>query len=357
MSRLQQLLSWVADHTTKTVGFLGALAALGFSTLYIVSKLWPGLLPDTTVSEVTTISPSEIHIGQAADITGANLKDVLSAHLTKGQIDKRIFLLPISDTRLAVSIPQGIDPETYNLELKIEGKDGRLTAGKLEVISGIIRPPNGGQDTPIVFANLNWDTARMQNAIARFIVENGYGYPTDSLPDLPGQAGDVFKSLVSGSINVYLEVWLPNLREEWEEALEIGSVIPLGKSLDVTWQSGFVVPTYMVDGNSDTGNLNAQAPGLVHVKDIKDHTEVFAKAGSGGKAVLWNCPPIWGCAKINEGQVRSYGLSDVIDLRNPGSLEELENKVILATEDGLAWLGYMWSPIKCGLNQAGGTKV
>ena len=141
MSRLQQLLSWVADHTTKTVGFLGALAALGFSTLYIVSKLWPGLLPDTTVSEVTTISPSEIHIGQAADITGANLKDVLSAHLTKGQIDKRIFLLPISDTRLAVSIPQCIDPETYNPELKIEGKDGRLTAGKLEVISGIIRPP------------------------------------------------------------------------------------------------------------------------------------------------------------------------------------------------------------------------
>jgi glycine betaine/proline transport system substrate-binding protein len=60
----------------------------------------------------------------------------------------------------------------------------------------------------------------MQNAIARFIVENGCGYPTDSIPDLPGSADDIWKSLVNGSINVYLELWLPNLREEWEQALE-----------------------------------------------------------------------------------------------------------------------------------------
>ena len=58
----------------------------------------------------------------------------------------------------------------------------------------------------IIFANLNWDTAHMQNAIARVIVENGYGYPTDSNPDLPGSADDVWKSLVNGSINVYLEL-------------------------------------------------------------------------------------------------------------------------------------------------------
>ena len=141
----------------------------------------------------------------------------------------------------------------------------------------------------IIFANLNWDTARMQNAIARFIVENGYGYPTDSIPDLPGSADDIWKSLVNGSINVYLELWLPNLREEWEQALESGSVIPLGKSLDVTWQSGFVVPTYMIEGDPVTGN--ALTPDLRTVQDLRNYTCVFAKPDSDGKPVLWNCPP------------------------------------------------------------------
>ena len=42
----------------------------------------------------------------------------------------------------------------------------------------------------------------------------------------------------------------------------------------------------------------------------------------------------------------AYGLNDVIELRNPDSEEELFNKVLLATEEKLAWLGYMWSPTK-----------
>lgn len=302
------------------------------------------MLPETSVSEVKTISPSEIHAGQSADITGTNLEDVLGAYLTKGQIDTRIFLLPISETRLTVSIPQGIDPETYNLELKIEGKDSRLTAGELEVISGRIQSRDAREQPPIIFANLNWDSVRMQNAIARFIVENGYGYTTDTIPDLPGHAEDVFKSLVNGSIQVDMEVWLPNLRKEWEKALESGAVIPLGKSLDVTWQSGFVVPTYTIKGDPTTGNT--LAPGLRTVHDLKNYTEVFAKPGSGGKAVLWNCPPFWNCSKINEGQVRAYGLDDVIELRNPGTEEEFFNKLLLATEGKTAWLGYMWSPTK-----------
>jgi len=182
----------------------------------------------------------------------------------------------------------------------------------------------------------------VQNAIARFIVEEGYGYPTDAIPEQPGQSDDVWRSLLTGNIQVDMEVWLPNLREEWEAALEDGSVIPLGKSLDLTWQSAFVVPTYLIEGNPGTGT--AQAPGLRTVQDLRDYADVFAKPGSGGKAVLWNCLAKWKCSKINEKQVRAYGLADVIQLRDPGSDEELFNKVLLANENQLPWLGYMWGP-------------
>ena len=191
----------------------------------------------------------------------------------------------------------------------------------------------------MIFAKLNWDTARLQNAIARFIIEKGYGYETD---EVPGRTDDVWKSLVNGNIQVYMEVWLPNQREEWEKALEHGSVIPLGKSLDLAWQSAFVVPTYMVRGNP--GSATAYAPGLGTVQDLRNHAEVFAKPGSGGKAVLWNCPAGSKCAKINEKQVRAYGLDGVIELRDPGSSEALVEKLLLANESRLPWLGFMWGP-------------
>ena len=44
---------------------------------------------------------------------------------------------------------------------------------------------------PIVFSDLNWTSAQVQNRIAQYIVEEGYGYPTDvvfgaTLPLLQG---------------------------------------------------------------------------------------------------------------------------------------------------------------------------
>ena len=32
---------------------------------------------------------------------------------------------------------------------------------------------------PIVFSDLNWTSAQFQNRVAQYIVEKGYGYPTD----------------------------------------------------------------------------------------------------------------------------------------------------------------------------------
>jgi len=58
--------------------------------------------------------------------------------------------------------------------------------------------------------------------------------------------------------------------------------------------------------------------------------------------------PIWNCSKINKGQVRAYGLDDVIELRDPGSEEALFKEVLQATKQRRAWLGFMWSPTKAG---------
>ena len=44
-----------------------------------------------------------------------------------------------------------------------------------------VMAPEGPKDT-IVFSDLNWTSAQVQNRIAQYIVEHGYGYPTDVIP-------------------------------------------------------------------------------------------------------------------------------------------------------------------------------
>ena len=181
----------------------------------------------------------------------------------------------------------------------------------------------------IVFADLNWDTAQIQNAIARRKVEDGFGYPTEAVF---GGAGPLWQGLVTGDIDVAMEIWLPNLRELWEPAVATGEVIELGKSLDDNWQSAFVVPTYVVEQN----------PGLKTVQDLRDHIDIFPKER--GQAVLMNCLAVWRCSGINDSQVKAYGLDDIITLQDPGSAAGLFASLEGAYAKGEPWLGYLWGP-------------
>ena len=181
----------------------------------------------------------------------------------------------------------------------------------------------------IIFADLDWDSAQIQNAIARRIVEDGYGYPTDAIF---GETVPLWQELVRGHIDVTMEIWLPNQQEVWGPALAKGEVVPLGKSLDDNWQSAYVVPTYVVEQN----------PGLKSVQDLRDHIDIFPQEG--GKAVLVSCLAVWHCSGVNEAQFASYGLDDVITLQDPGSQASLFASLEGAYAKGEPWLGYLWGP-------------
>ena len=65
---------------------------------------------------------------------------------------------------------------------------------------------DSGEKETIVFSGLNWDSAQVQNAVARYIIENGYGYPTDHIE---GATVPLFQGLLKGEIDVTMEIWLP----------------------------------------------------------------------------------------------------------------------------------------------------
>ncbi|PZC47299.1 MAG: glycine betaine/proline transport system substrate-binding protein [Chloroflexi bacterium] len=199
----------------------------------------------------------------------------------------------------------------------------------------VVATPTPAPKDVIIFSDLNWDSIQLQNRIAMFIVENGYGYPVDTVT---GNTISGFVGLEQGDMHVTMEIWLPNQQVVWDKAIRRGDIQSVGSSLDDNWQSAFVIPTYVAEAN----------PGLKTVADLKkpEYMNLFVTPDSRGKARLVTCVPGWECEKTNENKIVAYGLEDVIDLRNPGSGAGLFADLEGAYQRGDNWLGYLWGPTK-----------
>ena len=265
--------------------------------------------------------------GATADDIAALVREAVSAipapapGVTRSEVESAI-------ASAVVGIQTGVSQAEVEAAIAsgVAGLEPGVTAGEVQdIVAMALEEPKG----TIVFADLNWDSAQIQNAIARFIVEKGYGYPTDAIF---GATVPLWPGLLGGDIDVSMEIWLPNQKDVWEPALARGEVIPVGKSLDDNWQTAYVVPTYVVEQN----------PGLKTVQDIRDHLDLFPQEG--GKVVLWNCLSAWACSAVNEAQLTAYGLDDVITLKDPGSQAGLFASLQGSYEKGEYWLGYLWGP-------------
>jgi glycine betaine/proline transport system substrate-binding protein len=185
----------------------------------------------------------------------------------------------------------------------------------------------------ITFTDLDWPSAHIQTAIAAYIVEEGYGYPTDrvTLGTIPG-----FVALSSGDTQISMEIWLPHQQAIWDAAIADGTVLGVGKSLDDNWQSSYVIPGYTQDAN----------PGLVSVLDLKkpEYQALFASIETGDKAYSVGCIPGWACEVINEEKIVGYGLEDHVELVNPGSASALDAVIRGAFEKEEDLLFYYWGP-------------
>ena len=183
----------------------------------------------------------------------------------------------------------------------------------------------------IVFSDLNWTSSEIQVRAAAYIVEHGYGYPTELIA---GDTVSLFQGLINGDTHVTMEIW-PG-QQPWIDDLEDPSIIEfLGDSLDTNWE-GWVVPQYVKDAN----------PGLVSVSDLPDYMELFVTADSRGKARFIDCVPGWACEQANGNKVIAYGLEDVLELVKPGSGAALFEDLESTYNRGEPWLGYIWGPTK-----------
>ena len=183
----------------------------------------------------------------------------------------------------------------------------------------------------VIFGDLDWPSAQLQNRIAQYLVEFGYGYSTDVKF---GSTLPLFEDLENGVTHVAMEIWLPNQEEEWGLAIAEGAVISLGKSLGTDWQSAFVIPAY----------LQEQYPDLDNVEDLKEqkYKDLFKTAETGNKARLVSCGIGWACEGENAAQIQGHGLEEHVRIVNAADGDALNSDLVNAYERRDPWLGYQW---------------
>ena len=211
------------------------------------------------------------------------------------------------------------------VEVEVE-KEVQVT----RVVEVEVMAPEGPKET-IIFSDLNWTSAQVQNRVAQYIADKGYGYPTDVVF---GSTLPLFQGLRAGDTHVTLEIWLPNQLESWNEAITNGEVVSVGKSLGQDWQSSFVIPAY----------LQEKYPDLDTVEDLKDqqYKDLFKTAETGDKARLVACVIGWACEDVGLQQVAGYELDDHVEIINAGDSSALNADLYGAYEKQEPWLGYQW---------------
>jgi len=194
----------------------------------------------------------------------------------------------------------------------------------------------------IVFGGLDWTSALVQNGVARYIVEHGYGYPTSQIE---GSTLPLFQGLRKGDVDLTMEIWLPNQATAWNEAVKAGEVLPVGKSLEDNWQSSFLIPKYMQDAN----------PELDSVEDLKEDKFKDLFEQEGGKVLLLGCIAGWGCRTMQDGddtgpgQIVGMGLEDHVVLQDPGTSGALAAAIEAAFAKEEPLLFYYWGPTALAL--------
>lgn len=200
-------------------------------------------------------------------------------------------------------------------------------------------PDCGGLERPIVFGELDWESAQVATWLARIVVESGFGCATDYVP---GTVVPIYQGAVRGDVDVIMEVWTDNVPDLWTEAVAAGTVEQVGLAFDDADQ-GWFVPRYLVEGDAERG-IEAAAPGLHSVFDLAEYASLFRDPERPSLGRFYNCVIGWQCELINTVKLNAYGLAPFFTDFKAGTGVALAASLEGAYLRGEPWVGYYWGP-------------
>ena len=200
---------------------------------------------------------------------------------------------------------------------------------------------NGEADTkePIIMTDTQFQTLWINNAIAAFVIEEGYDYPVE----IVNASVPVFQQGIrSGDTHLHMELWRFNIMDWYTEVTESGEVIDLGPTYDLATQ-GWYVPRYVIEGDEERG-IEPMAPGLQSVFDLADYWEVFQDREDPSKGAFINGIHEWEVTQINRVKMEVYGLSDYFNVKDAGGAAALDTALAGPYMRGEPVVGYYWEP-------------
>ena len=186
------------------------------------------------------------------------------------------------------------------------------------------------KEKPVIkFADSQFESLWINNAIAKFVIEKGYGYPVETVE----MTTPIFQvTLAKGDIHVMMELWQQNLIDWYDEEIANGNIENGG----MVYEGGpqfFIIPKWM-----------AEQYNIKTVFDMKEHWELFKDPEDPKKGAFINCVIGWQCGAINEVKMEAYGLTDYYNVISPGSSGAMDAALAGPQKKQQPVFGYHWSP-------------
>ena len=197
---------------------------------------------------------------------------------------------------------------------------------------------DAGESDTITFADAGWESNQFHNAVAGRIAEEVFDY---SWEEINGSSAVMHEGLLSGEIDVHMEEWTNNI-PQYQPDVDDGLLEELGVNFDDN-NNGIYVPRYVIEGDEEEG-IEASAPDLKYVSDLKDYPDVFPDEEEAGKGRLYGAPSGWEVDDILEKKYEHYNLDETFIYFTPGSDTALQTSIIDAYDKGEPIAAYYWEP-------------
>ncbi len=181
----------------------------------------------------------------------------------------------------------------------------------------------------ITFAEVGWDSIKLNNAIAGLIAERVFGY---SWQETPGSTPISHEALVKGEVDVHMEEWTDNIPKYIEDR-DAGNLTELGVNFDDNYQ-GLYIPKYVAD----------EYPDLKSVRDLANYAHLFPDPEDGSKGIIYGGIVGWEVTDIMARKVHEYGLDEYFNYVESGS-DAITNAAVTSAVDKKAPIVfYYWEP-------------
>ncbi len=176
----------------------------------------------------------------------------------------------------------------------------------------------------VTITKMDWASSQVVTAVAKFIMEQGYGCKVTEVPSATTTA--ITSLSETGKPDIVTELWV-NSTPSYEKLEKAGKVKTAANVLSDGGVEAWWVPKYLADKH----------PELKTIEGVMKNPDLV-----GGK--FHNCPDGWACRKINDSVIRALKLGDKLEIFNHGSGETLAASIASAYADKKPWFGYYWAP-------------